>query len=82
MWCQLIGRDEVTGWRWVRDGLIKTENILGTRSSLARKSPAFGLVFVLASSRVLSRCRRRSKSDFLGIHGTMPGNTVCVFFTD
>ena len=28
LWCQLIGRDEVTGWRWVRDGLVKTENIL------------------------------------------------------
>ncbi len=29
LWLRLIGRDEVSGWRWARDGLIKTENVLG-----------------------------------------------------
>ncbi len=29
LWLQLIGRDEVTGWRWRNDGFIATENILG-----------------------------------------------------
>jgi hypothetical protein len=28
-WLELIGRDPVTGWRWVRDGLVTTINVLG-----------------------------------------------------
>lgn len=28
-WLEVIGRDSVTGWRWVEAGMVKPENILG-----------------------------------------------------
>lgn len=29
LWLKLIGRDPVTGWRWVKAGMVVTKNVLG-----------------------------------------------------
>jgi hypothetical protein len=29
LWLRLIGRDRVSGYRWAKAGLVKTENVLG-----------------------------------------------------
>ena len=29
LWLKLIGRDQVTGWRWAKAGIVTTSNVLG-----------------------------------------------------
>ena len=40
LWLRLIGRDPVSGYRWAKAGLVKTENVLGfpfiTRAEIQR----------------------------------------------